>query len=134
MPRDMGITRSAKAGSKKFSTDRSVIPAFFTFLTGAGLRAQTTVRYTWGKLVPTGRIELRHRATGAYDQTMAYSDLLSRTYVLRRAATRTDSVGASLGARAIFGLTEVGLEYGTSASALSDLGGGELRVSLRKGF
>ncbi len=99
-----------------------------------GVRGETTFVYGWGKLTPLARIEVRHRVSGAYDQLLAYSDLLTRTYVLHRGQVSNDTLSASLGGRVSVGLYEVSAEYGTSSTALDSLSGGELRVSLRRKF
>ncbi|MBF9149661.1 putative Ig domain-containing protein [Novosphingobium sp. 1Y9A] len=100
----------------------------------AGLRMETNLSYDWGRLKPMLRADLRHHVSGNYDQVMAYSDLLTRTYTLRHATSKQNNLSLVGGITANIDGTELTAEYGTSSTAEDGLTGGEVRIMVRLPF
>jgi len=99
-----------------------------------GWRVDKGYARSWGTMRPLARLEYRHRFAGSFDQVMAYSDMPQAPYTLSGHMSERDLLSASVGATVTNRTFTLGLEYGTSATSLSNFDGSSFRVMLRRGF
>lgn len=99
-----------------------------------GGRAALPFPLPWAVVTPSVRAEYRHRMSGAWSQSMTYTDVPGTSYDAAFESRRDDLVSVGAGVDVRRGKLSLGVEFGTSAAGDRSFDGGAYRATVSYGF